>query len=294
MVGFGLNNSTGRPLDDRKLFLLTMAVVVAAMTWTIYFLFPEGVDWSTAFRPAVWRLLRGEALYGVAVEGHFYLNAPWALLPLLPLAVLPVKVGRILLIVASLTAFIFTARKLGARPLSIGLLVLSPPVLHGLLNANIDWLAVIGFVLPPQIGLFFISTKPQIGLAVGLYWLYDIWRQQGLRAVLRTFAPFTAALLLSFAIWGFWPAYFGTQVDLWWNASFWPASLPVGLGLLVAAIRKREIRYAIGASPCFSPYVLFHSWVGAELAVVHRTPEMIAVFVGLWGWVVLRAVSLGI
>jgi len=29
--------------------------------------------------------------------------------------------------------------------------------------------------------------------------------------------------------------------------------------LIAAAIREREIRYAIAASPCLSPYVLLHS-----------------------------------
>jgi len=67
----------------------------------------------------------------------------------------------------------------------------------------------------------------------------------------------------------------------------WPASIPVGLALLIAAIRKRKIEYAMGASPCLSPHVILHSWVGALLAVVSSTPELIAAVCGLWILVVL-------
>ncbi len=136
---------------------------------------PPAVDWETAFKPAVWKLLQGQSPY--RIEGYF--NAPWTLLPLIPLVLLPESIGRAAHAVITLAAFAYTAYKLGAKPLAMVILLLSPPVMHGLLNGNIDWLAVLGFVLPPQIGLFFITTKPQIGIAVGLYWLVDIWLQQG-------------------------------------------------------------------------------------------------------------------
>jgi hypothetical protein len=70
--------------------------------------------------------------------------------------------------------------------------------------------------------------------------------------------------------------------DLWWNATLWPMSLPVGLVLIVTAIRKRELKYALGASPCLSPYILLHSWVVVLLAIVSSTAELIAAVIGLW------------
>lgn len=274
--------------QERIVFWVVISLILAGLTWGIATFVPEGVDWSTAFRPAVWRFLRGEDIYGVTVEGRYFFNAPWVFIPLIPLALLPEAIGRGALMVVSILAFMYTGYKLGAKPLAVVLLILSPPVIHGLLNANIDWLVAIGFVMPPQIGIFFISTKPQMGLAVGAYWLYDIWRHQGIREVMRVFAPFTIGMLLSFAIWGFWPMYFTTSLDLRWNSSLWPQSLPVGLGLLVAALRQRKINYAMAASPCFAPYIAFHSWVGVLLAIIHSMPEMIAVFVGLWILVILQ------
>ena len=254
-----------------------LLALFAGLAWALSVFLPPGVDWHTAFRPAALALLEGQSPY--VVKG--YLNAPWALIPLLPLALLPETVGRAVLVLISLVCFTITAHKIGAKIPAIIALLLSPPVLHGLLNANIDWLAVLGFVLPPQIGLFFVSTKPQIGIGVAIYWFINIWHRQGWREVIRTFTPISIALLLSFAIFGWWPLRFETQLNLWWNASLWPVSIPVGLALMVAAIRKSSLSHAMAASPCFSPYVLLHSWVGALYAIITHVPEFIAAVVGL-------------
>lgn len=247
------------------------------LTATAVFVNP-GVDWVHVFQPAARALLRWQSPY--TVEGYF--NAPWSLLPLLPLAVLPDNWGYASLVLFSLIAFTYTAYRLGAKPLAMIALLLSPPVIHDLLNGNIDALVVLGFVFPPQIGLFFLLIKPQIGIAVALFWLIEAWRQNKLKEILRVFTPCGLVFLGSFLIYGFWPIRFGIEIGLWWNASLWPVSIPVGIVLVVAAIRRRQIRFAMAASPCFSPYVLLHSWVGALLALVAQTPEFIAAVFGLW------------
>jgi len=279
-------------LKNRRLLWLLIAGLIIGLLWGGAKYLPQAIDWSTAFRPAVWRLLGGEQIYDVAVEGHYYLNAPWALIPLIPLALLPEELGRAALFVVSILAFMYTAHKLGAKAYSNALLILSPPVVHGLLNGNIDWLATLGFVLPPQIGLFFISTKPQIGIAVGIYWLIDLWRSKGLRETIRVFAPFTLVFTASLLIWGLWPLNFATQLNLWWNASFWPYSIPLGVMLLGMAIVKKRNELAMLASPLLSPYILFHSWVGAMFSIIRSIPAMLIVFIGLWSVVIYRLLLL--
>jgi hypothetical protein len=266
-------------------FLLIAAVV--GVSFLVAPLLPSAIDWDTAFRPATLLLLRGQTPY----SNPLMIHAPWALIPLIPLALLPSAVGSVILIICGLISYTFVAHRLGAKTISIIFLLLSPPVFHVLLNGNLDWMAAIGFVLPPQFGLFFIAIKPQMGIAVAIFWLVEAWRQGGIKQVFKVFAPFTIALLLSFAIFGLWPlGAFRTQ-NYWWNASLWPMSIPVGLALLVAAIRKRKIEYAMAGSPCLSPYVLFHSWVGALLAVVSSVPETIAAVIGLWILVIIRGTA---
>jgi hypothetical protein len=183
---------------------------------------------------------------------------------------------------AGLISLSYIAFRLGAKPLAIMFLLISPPVMHGALNGNIDWLAAIGFILPPQIGLFFISIKPQLGIAVIIFWLFKAWNKNGWREVIRIFGPFTLCLVISFLIFGFWILRFDRVVNEWWDASLWPQSIPIGLALLVAAIRKGKLEFAMGASPCLAPHVLLHSWVGALLAIVSSLPELIAAVCGLW------------
>jgi uncharacterized membrane protein len=197
-----------------------------------------------------------------------------------------------LLVIVSLATFVFVAHRLGAKPWAIILLLLSPPVIHLELVSNLDWLVVLGFVLPPQIGLFFITIKPQMGVVVALFWFIEAWRRGGWKEAVRIFWPVTAAFGLSLIIFGPWPLRLTQQVAVSWNSSLWPYSIPVGLALLVSAVRKRKIEFAMAASPCLSPFLMLHSWVGALLAVAGSLPEMIAAFVGFWILIILRGFNL--
>jgi len=191
-----------------------------------------------------------------------------------------------------LVCFVWFGYKMRANPLVLAGFILSPPVLHSLVNANNDWMTLIGFVLPPQIGLFFVVIKPQIGVAVALFWLVEAWRKGGWREVVRVFWPVTAALALSFVIFGWWFARFGGETQLWWNASLFPASIPVGLALIAASLRQRNIRFAMAASPCLSPYVLLHAWSGAFAALLQTPIEFFAAWAGLWILVGIRAAGI--
>jgi hypothetical protein len=268
---------------------LILRIVLLGLVTTIFFILAMtymqvGVDWGYVFRPAARAVTRLQSPF--SIEGYF--NAPWSILPLIPLALLPENAGYALLILLNLTAFAYTARRLGAEFIVIPIFLLSPPVLHSLLNGNIDGLAVLGFVLPPQIGLFFIMIKPQMGIAVAVYWLIDTWRKAGYREVLRVFSPILAVSLVSFLLFGLWPLNFRAEAGLWWNASLWPLSIPVGIILILAAIRRQRREYAMVASPCLSPYVLFHAWSGALMAIVSNGPATIAAVFGLWAIVALR------
>lgn len=268
--------------------IIVLGLTVAALTGAALFL-PPGIDWHGTFRPAALAVLRGASPYTATPEAP-YAGAPWGLWLLLPFAVLPEPLGRALVFTAGLLAFAYTAVRLGARPLGVGLFLVSPPVMHCLLNSNVDWMPLLGFVLPPPLGLFLAAVKPQVGFTVALWWLVEAWRIGGPRQVLRVFGPAGAALALSILIYGWWPLNGLTimQLSTGWNASLWPMSIPVGLGLLWTALRKRDQRYAMGAAPCLSPYVLFHAWSGAVAALAADTGTLAVVVAGLWILVGLR------
>jgi hypothetical protein len=123
---------------------------------------------------------------------------------------------------------------MGAQPLAIISILLSPPFLHLLRNSNFDWLVVIGFILPPSIGLFFVLVKPQIGIGIAIYWLFLHWKKKGVCGVILVFSPVTLAFILSFAIYGFWlPLMFKSHgMETKWNLSLWPYSILIGSALI--------------------------------------------------------------
>lgn len=217
---------------------------------------PPGIDWKCCIRPATLYMLQGQSPY--LQEGFF--NPPWGLIPLIPLALLPLSVSGGLIAVANLVTYGLIAHKFGAKPLVIAAILLSPPVLTGAALQNVDWLASLGILMPPQIGLFFVSIKPQVGVGIAIYWLVIAWQKGGIREVLRVFAPFGIVFALSLLIFGLYPLRFSTVIDGHLDKSLFPYSLPVGLLLLVYAIRKQRKQLAAGAGVLFPPYLSYATY----------------------------------
>lgn len=278
---------TNKPSANKNLQIILLIVVFALLTGLLSSFLPPAVDWRGAFRPAALEILHGRSPYNA--EGFF--NPPWAAILLIPFAILPENVGRAVMVIAALAVYAYVAHKLGGNKLTIGLLLLSPPVLHGLLNGNIDWLAVLGVVLPAWLGLFFLAIKPQIGMIVVLYLFFAEWRKGGPLRVLKTFLPVGLASVASIAIFGPWFLDIPGVDEIAINASLLPLALPIGLALTVTAIRKNEIRYSMIASPMLSPYLLLHSWIGAFLALAPKPYEAAAAVIGMWIVVALRFFS---
>ena len=250
--------------------LIALLVVIVVIAF-----FPPGWDWINWFRPATLAMLSGESPYNI--EGFF--NPPWLLIPLIPLAFLPERVGVVVISIAYITSYIFVSRKLGAKALTIAVLLASPSFFYGLTFANVDWIVALGFLMPPQIGLFFVLVKPQIGLGISIYWLIESWRNGGMKHVVKTFFPVTIVLIISFILYGLWPLRSQQWAS---NSSLWPVSIPIGLVLLTTAIRNRSRGLSIVASPFLAPYVGVQSWAIATMGLLPHQLETIVAVIGLW------------
>jgi hypothetical protein len=260
----------------RTVVLAALLLFVPASIASLYAWFPAGYDndWLETFYPAARALLSGRSPYDV----DQFMLAPWSLVLFAPLALLPARLGLAVLTVCGISAYGWTAYKLGARPLAFVALLLSPQILIGLLYGNVDWISLLGFVLPPQIGLFCLAVKPQIGAPLIVYWLVEAIRE---RRLVRTFAPFAAACLLACLLTG-WPLHMG-RVQMQYNYSLWPASIPFGAVLLLAAVRRHRERIAQGIGPLLSPHVMFHSWAAPLYALAPDTLELVAAVAASWG-----------
>jgi hypothetical protein len=256
------------------------SVAIYWMGWTIGL----GVDWIVYFRPAVIQLLAGHSPYSV----HLVFNPPWTFLFMLPLALLPKTISLGIYILIAVSSYLFILRRLKASPLQTLAFFLCPAVIYDLGVTNLTWFAALGLVMPPQIGLFFVLAKPQLGLPVAIFWMVEATRKGGLRQAFITFAPVTAAYLLSFLAYG--PYLLGSSANIptTVNVAFWPLAIPLGLVLEYIAIRSRKIGYAVIASPFLTPYIALHGWAYALLGLMTLPAESIIALLSFWVFIFLR------
>jgi hypothetical protein len=268
------------PFVSKVIFITCLAALGVLASWLFLPNF-IGNDWIYVFRVGAESVLAGINPYSV----NQFMLPPWALILFIPLSWLPDTLVSAILRIGSLIIFAMVAIRLKAKPIGLVALLLSPQVFHTLINGNIDAFAVLGFILPPQIGLFFLALKPQIGITLAIYWAYMAYRKKEL---VRTFAPFLIVLGLSVLIFGFWPSKLLTVQSVY-NASLWPFSIPFGLVLLEVSLRKQQERISQGISPLLSPHVMFHSWVAPLIALAPDTIELVLAVVCSWFLVGLSA-----
>lgn len=249
-----------------------------------------GIDWRETYYPAARTVLEGQNPYSIPT----FRNVPWTLIPLIPLALFPERVGGVLFFIVSLALYAITAIKLKASRVAFIAFLLSSPVLYGLRMLNVDALVLMGFILPPQIGMFFVLMKPQMSFAMIPFWMFESWRYGRWRSLLRDFGPAALAISLSLIIFG--TPFIDRSDDLLestWNASLWPWAFPIGFALTILAIRNRRKDQAMAASPFLSPYLAYHSWVSVLVSLMQHDLELVLVVIGMWLVAVIRLLGYG-
>ena len=287
-----MNAESKTEVKNNGFVLLVLGIgLISLFSFGVNMIWPQvGIDWKETFYPAAHAVLGGENPYSVPT----FRNVPWTLLPLLPFALLSERIGGILFFIISFAAYGWVAHRMNASRVALITFLVSPPVFYGMRMLNVDILVLIGFVLPAPIGLFFVLIKPQMGIVMVIFWLVEAWRKGGIQEVFKTFLPVTLVLLLSFVLFGIWLS--GRQSDLpgsIWNASLWPWSIPIGLGLLMVSLRDRRSELAMSASPFLSPYLAYHSWAAALLGLIRRDFELVTVVIGMWLVAVVRLLGYG-
>lgn len=239
-----------------------------AIVWGVYNFLPvhenanlpvtEGwaVDWKGCIRSDILKLLSGRSPYK---EGCG-LNPPWTYVLLAPVALLSPELGAAVMFALTYMVYIFVLLRMGAKPLAAIAIVGSSFVFINARNGNIDFLPVLGFVLPPQFALLFLAIKPQVGAGLAVFYMIEAYRKGGLSGFGKLIAPVTSMYLLSFVIFGLYPIKLIRMPDDPYNASLFPYSLIFGIPLLVYALRSRQKLLSISATPLLAPYINIHSF----------------------------------
>jgi hypothetical protein len=242
-----------------------------------------GDDWEL-FAGAAQRVLSGNPIYGQIIVHDYYFNPPWVAVLLIPLALLPHRVGLAVLSTLTLFVSLLLLHRWLPKPGYIKpiLMLLSPPIFYILIHGQIDTLILLGIFLPVEWWWLVAISKPQItlGLAAGVP--PRLW----IRAGVITFAVLAASLLL-FGNWIsqvlFHPLpliYTNRNV---WNG-LWPFQVPVGLALLVLGYSRSDERLFVASSPLLVPYAALSSFLGAWIGLLTFLKDWQAVIVWLSWW----------
>ena len=198
-----------------------------------------------------------------------------------PLSLLPFNLS------ACLWTFLISFTTLEALALiaplsSVFILALSAPLCYSFILGNIDGLMLAGAALPIPIGVWLLALKPQmtIGLLafIGLTTLRLGWSR-----TLKTWLPIALAFAASLAL----GMFHATPLSASWNISLWPYGLPLGLALLVYAVRKNNWRAALAAGPFLSPYASILTYTA--LIPLAATTPLAALLFSAASWFVLVA-----
>jgi len=265
--------------------LIALASVVAF--WSIPY--DLGDDWAT-YKGSIERALHGQNIYADPINDiNYFSNPPWVIVLLLPLGILPAKLGWAILSCLTLLSLFFLARKYRFSPLKLGLFLLSPAVIYTILHGQIDALVLAAFLLPLELRPIIAITKPQVSL--GLLFFSDLrnWK----RTVLITIG----ILVVSFLVFGNWPFQLIQQSKPFINARHnylagtWPLFLPVAIGLSLMGIAKKDLRFFMASSPFFSPYAAVSSFIGVWFAGCSnlKTWQVAVVLVSWWGGILYKA-----
>lgn len=265
---------TIKKLDTRPVLI---GLSIALLLPIIYYTLPYGLDFQRDYRPAALVMLRGEYR---SFPGFY--KPPWTLIPFIPLALLPERLGRFVLFLLGISGFSYILYKVKAKPIPALLFLTSPSVIGCLYNANVDFLPLLALFVPVPIGLLFAIIKPQVGIGIVLYHFYMSWKVRGSRGLVRTFLPMGLFIIFSVLLYGFPSSHSSNLVAEWFNLSLFPYTIVVGLLLLGDGIRKENPVSAIASSPFFSPYFTSFSLVGLLLALFERPILLVLAWILLW------------
>lgn len=205
---------------------------------------PVGADWYYTFRPVARGFIAGHThLYDDPAYGYF--NAPWLMVVLVPLALLPVRVGQAALTLLSL-ALVLVSLRTFTRSMAVTALAVSTPFTVDLvLRGQVDAFALAGVVLTMRAleqrrawwlagGLWLMSIKPLNVVLVFLLALFALrgwmWSERA-----RALSLLGMSAAVSLAVCGLdWPmryvrfsaanpVYRGFSVSLWDMPELWLA-----------------------------------------------------------------------
>lgn len=233
--------------------------------------------------------------------GNYYLldwgpraTAPgWVFLITQPVGRLPWPLDWLLLTAATVLAVRFATQVWGVQRWWVTMF--SMPMLWNLWLGQIELFSIVGAALALLVlqkrlraewfglALLALATKPQTGAGMLLLFCWWLWREQGVKPLLRGALVAGAVVLVTLLLWPGWPGYWLESLrrlnpgSLYFSATIFPfglAALPVAL-LPLPMERRRRVRMMAAATLLASPY--FANYHISTLLTLHDHPAALLV-----------------
>lgn len=270
----------------KKTYSIPSDYILLSLLFVIGFLlssFINANDWDGAFYEAGHNFLNPYSVYT-------FMNPPWLLLVLTPLTIFPYAFSQALNLGITFLVFGALLLRLKANPISFVLFFLSFPFLLAYSHGTVEWLPALAWLLPPQVGIWLVSVKPQAGGLVAVEWFLKSKKRVKLLAILGV------TFLVSLLVWGFWVPNMMENVHKvqregmqGWNLSLFPYLIPLGVAMWIYILWKRPSNselLAMLSTYCFVPYFAWSS-LALPLALVSAKNYRIALILWTANWLFL-------
>lgn len=274
-------------LKDNRLNFFKILISLIALCFLFLLLYQyygdNRNDWEHFFSQVILNIQAPNKIDG------FY-NPPWIAL-LLVYGLLPLKISNVLNLLLNIGMLLWAINKVKGGWLGV-LITFTSPLFFDMARVNpIDWIPLLGFLLPPIWGFPLMAIKPQtLGASMLIKWKHENFK-------IKPLVPLVLVILGSFVIWGNWLNIQKTVsiMDAPQNFSFWPLGIPVGLWLLFYAWKADDEVLAGAATYLLIPYVAPYSMVCllALLSGKHKKVA-IALYLGFIWFAVVEARRTGI
>ncbi|NDJ84964.1 MAG: hypothetical protein GYB66_03670 [Chloroflexi bacterium] len=226
-----------------------------------------------------------------------YVYPPWTAVLLIPFSFMPLPLAVLIQICVFFVLLAVLIHRYGGNTGHVILVVTSYWAFDNGLELNIDWLPVLGILVPAFLSGPLLLTKPQVALGV---WL-SYSRKQLIRA-----ANVTLALLaVSFILWDNWPEAMWDSLQRWTLTDEYydqfnlapiallpvPISLAIGAWIGWHAFKQRSVILSLLAWMFFVPYIPTYTMIVYFVPITMRLP-FLAFIINVTMWIIYGGVIL--
>ncbi len=265
---------TNKSLKTRqKVLVFIIAVLLSTI---IAIIIPDYANDFTCFYEAGSKIASLKSPYTV----ECYYNPIWVALLFSPLSLFTREIAYRIYAAILFGSYIFILWKISEQHLYITLIAcFSPFIFITMQYGNIDWLVLLGLIVPKYLGIWLVLSKPQMGFALIIVWAWNIYKEKGVQTLLTKFTPVALGFFISLLL-GMRLPNPGALSS--WSADIWPYGLLIGIPTLVFAIQKKDGYLALGTAPFLTPYIGAPSWAVILPKAMHKFTHTVIAVVLSW------------